>query len=261
MGTAAGARPLLDGRCVLVTGAGDGVGRGIALACARRGARVVATARRRARAEAVAREIEARGGAALAAVCDITRRDQVEAAVASAVAHFGALDALVHNATSARSPEPCALEDATPELWEEHARVSVRGSYYCARAAFAPLRERSGTLVLLTSPAGIEGSATLPLYATVKAAQRGFVKSLAREWGPLGITVNALCPQAATPAMTRAFESHPELEARLAALTPLGRIGDAESDVGEAAALLLSDGARYVTGQTWVVDGGRFTGL
>jgi 3-oxoacyl-[acyl-carrier protein] reductase len=251
----------LDGHTTLITGAGGGVGRGIALACARAGARVVLAVRRIETGEAVADEIAAAGGDAVAVTCDVARRDDVESAVQRAVDHFGALDSLVHNATSRRSPEPVALEDATPELWAEHSSVSLRGSYLCAQAAFPELCRSRGSLVLMTSPAGIEGSATLPLYAAVKAGQRGLAKSLAREWGPLGIRVNAICPQAATPAMVRAFETDPQLEARLRELTPLGRIGDAQNDVGEAAVLLLCDGARFITGQTWVVDGGRFLGL
>ena len=139
--------------------------------------------------------------------------------------------------------------------------MSLRGSYYCAQAAFAELRKRRGRLVLLTSPAGIEGSTTLPLYALVKSAQRAFVKSLAQEWGPYGIRVNALSPLAVTPALERAYEENPELEARLAALVPLGRVGDPETDIGAAAVALLGDAGGYVTGQTWVIDGGRFTGL
>jgi len=251
----------LDGHTTLITGAGGGVGRGIALACARAGARVVLAVRRIETGEAVAEEIIAAGGAAIAIECDVARREPIERAVQCAVDRFGALNSLVHNATSGRSPEPIALEDATPELWAEHSSVSLRGSYLCAQAAFSELRSSRGSFVLMTSPAGIEGSVTLPLYAAVKAGQRGLTKSLAREWGPYGIRVNAICPQAATPAMLRAFEKNPPLEGRLKELTPLGRIGDAQQDVGEAAVLLLSDGACFITGQTWVVDGGRFLGL
>jgi 3-oxoacyl-[acyl-carrier protein] reductase len=183
------------------------------------------------------------------------------AAVAAAVARFGGLDVLVHNATSGRSPEPVALEDASADLWEQHASVSLRGSYYCAQAGFEALCASRGHFVLLTSAAGIEGSDTLPLYSTVKASQRGFMKSLAQDWGPHGIQVNAIAPLAVTPALANAYEADPTLEERLSLLSPLGRVGDPVSDIGEAAVLLLSDGARYVTGQTWVVDGGRFMGL
>jgi NAD(P)-dependent dehydrogenase (short-subunit alcohol dehydrogenase family) len=259
------AHPRLAGKSGVVTGSGGGVGRGIALALARAGANVVLAARRAETGKTVAAEIaslDRRGsGRGLWVRCDVTHRADMENAVAASVAEFGALDFMIHNATSARSPEVHALEDVTPELWEEHCSVSLRGSFHAAQASLPELERRRGLLVLLTSPAGIEGSATLPLYAAVKAGQRALVKSLAREWGPLGVRVNAVSPLAVTPALTAAYRENPELEARLEAITPLGRVGDPEQDIGEAVALLVDDAAGYITGQTWVVDGGRFTGL
>ena len=139
--------------------------------------------------------------------------------------------------------------------------MALRGAYHCAQEGFQALRESQGQLVILTSPAGIEGTGLLPLYSAVKAGQRAFVKSLSKEWGPHGVRVNAISPLAATPAMLRAFEADPALQEQLERLTPLGRIGDSELDVGAAATVLLSDRSRYITGQTWVIDGGRFTGL
>jgi 3-oxoacyl-[acyl-carrier protein] reductase len=244
----------------LVTGAGGGVGRGIALACAAQGARVVVTSRGENGAETVAL-IEARGDTAEWVRCDVTRRSDVSAAIDSAVTRTGGLDALVHNATSARSSEPVRLEAVDNALWEEHASVSLRAAYYCAVAALPHLAARHGRFLLMTSPAGMEGSPTLPVYGIVKGALRGFAKSLAREWGPLGVNVNLVSPLAATPALDQAMTEDPAMEARLAARIPLGRIGDSEADIGPVVAFLLGDGARYITGQTVVVDGGRFTGL
>jgi 3-oxoacyl-[acyl-carrier protein] reductase len=249
---------LLDGKVALVTGAGGGVGRGIALACAEAGAHVVATARG-ASGDETAEMITARGGSALAVRCDVTDRADVDRAVADARRVFGGLDAMIHNATSRESSQPHALEDASLELWDAHASVSVRGSFHCAQAAFESLVERGGTLILLTSPAGIEGSDTLPFYGMVKAAQRALVKSLALEWGPSGVRVNGLAPLAVTEALDRAFQADPTLEARLRSLVPLGRIGESEADVGYVAAFLMSEWSAYLTGQTLVVSGGRFT--
>lgn len=249
---------LLDGKVVLVTGAGGGVGRGIALACAEAGAHVVVTARSGSGDETAA-EIFERGGSALSVRCDVTDRAQVDHAVAEARAAFGGLDVLVHNATSRQSSQPHALEDAGLDLWEDHAAVSVRGSFHCAQAAYPELVARGGNLILLTSPAGIEGSDSLPFYGMVKAAQRALVKSLALEWGPSGVRVNGIAPLAVTEALDRAFEADPTLEARLQALVPMQRIGESEGDIGYVAAFLASDWARYLTGQTLVVSGGRFT--
>jgi NAD(P)-dependent dehydrogenase (short-subunit alcohol dehydrogenase family) len=253
--------PGLSGRTVLVTGAGGGVGRGIALACAAQGAHVVVTSRGENGAETAAL-IEARGDAADWVRCDVTRRSDVSAAIDAAVARTGRLDALVHNATSHRSSEPVRLEAVDDALWEEHASVSLRAAYYCAVAALPQLEAaRGGRFLLMTSPAGMEGSPTLPVYGIVKGALRGFAKSLAREWGPLGVTVNLVSPLAATPALDQAMIEDPALEGRLAQRIPLGRIGESEADIGPVVAFLLGDGARYITGQTVVVDGGRFMGL
>lgn len=249
---------LLDDKVVLVTGAGGGVGRGIALACAEAGAHVVVTARGEAGEETAAQIVE-RGGSARSVRCDVTVRAQVDDAVAEACATFGGLDALVHNATSRQSSQPHTLEDAELDLWDAHASVSVRGSFFCAQAAHPHLVARGGNLILLTSPAGIEGSDNLPFYGMVKAAQRALIKSLALEWGPAGVRVNGIAPLAVTEALDRAFEADAGLEARLQALVPMHRIGEPEADIGYVAAFLASDWARYITGQTLVVSGGRFT--
>lgn len=255
-----GVRPL-TGRTVLVTGAAAGVGRGIALALGAAGASVVVTARREAAAAEVADAITSAGGAAAAEVCDVTSEAAVEAAPAAAVRRFGRLDAVVHNATSRRSSEPVDLEHAPVELWNEHAAVASVASYTIARAAHGYLRETAGSYVLLTSPAGMQGSANLAFYAAAKGAQRGFVKSLAREWGPDGIRVNALAPLAVTPALDNAMRLDPALEGRVTALIPMGRIGDPVADIGPCAVFLCGSASGYVTGQTLVVSGGRMTAL
>jgi NAD(P)-dependent dehydrogenase (short-subunit alcohol dehydrogenase family) len=249
----------LAGHTVLVTGAGGGVGRGLALAFAGAGAAVVVAARRPHTGASVAAEIERRGGTALPVGCDVTDADQVHAAVAAAVATFGALDHVVHNASSGRSSVVTDLLDVDRVAWQDHAGVALTALHRLARVAHPHLVKARGSLLVLTSPAGVEGSATLPLYATVKAGQRGVVKALAREWGPAGIRVNGLAPLAMTPALENAYRENPDLEARLAAITPLGRIGDPEQDIGPVAVFLCGPGARYVTGQTVVVSGGRFT--
>ena len=114
---------------------------------------------------------------------------------------------------------------------------------------------------MMTSAAGMEGSPNVPAYAMVKASQRALAKSLAGEWGSSGVRVNCIAPIAMTPAMASAFRANPDLESRLAARTPLGRIGDPAADIGPVAVFLASDLSRFVTGQTVVADGGGFLGL
>jgi NAD(P)-dependent dehydrogenase (short-subunit alcohol dehydrogenase family) len=250
---------LLVGKTVIVTGAGGGVGEGIALACAAHGAAVVIAARRPETGEAVAAEIVSRGGTALAQRCDVTDAGDVEAVVQTACDRFGGVDALIHNAV-APVGAPHRVEEVPDETWSAMMGTAVRASYSCAQAAFAPLRQRQGTLIFLTSAAGVEGSPYIPAYGVVKAAQRGMAKSLAREWGPLGIRVNCIAPVALTPAMAVTAQNSPVfLEGRLMDRTSLRRFGDPEGDIGPVAVFLVSDLSRYVAGQTLVVDGGGFT--
>jgi NAD(P)-dependent dehydrogenase (short-subunit alcohol dehydrogenase family) len=249
---------LLDGRTVVVTGAGGGVGEGIALACATHGANVVIAARRTETGDPVAAEIGRRGGRALSIRCDVTSRTDVDAVVAATVAEFGALDVMVHNALAPVGP-PRPIEDVPDETFSSMLGTGVRASYLCAQAAYPHLVASGGTLILITSAAGVEGSPYLPAYGVVKGAQRGLAKSLAREWGPQGVRVNCIGPVAMTPAMAVAAETSPVFtDGLLIGRTPLRRIGDPEPDIGPVAVFLASDLSRYMTGQTLMVDGGGF---
>lgn len=251
---------LLAGKVVLVSGAGQGVGEGIARALASAGASVVIAARRAVNGEPVAAAVRDLGGSAVFVRCDVTDEADVHAAVAAAVDCFGGLDAMIHNAVSPPGP-PCTLRSVPDDTIAAQIATSTTAAFYCAQASFEHLRTRRGSLILLTSPAGIEGSGNLPVYAAVKGAQRGLLKSLAREWGPAGVRVNAMAPVARTQSLAAATAANPALEPRLLAGTPLGRIGDPETDVGAVAVFLASGLARHMTGQTLAVDGGRFLGL
>jgi len=251
----------LAGRTAIVTGAGQGVGEGIARALAAGGANVVIAARRAETGEPVAVAIRERGQSAVCIVTDVTSRDSVAHCVDETVQHFGALEIMVHNAF--RGGTPHRLEALSQDLWEQNSRTAVWGSYYSAVLAFPHLRAAgaTGRLILITSPSGVEGSVNIPIYSPVKAAQRAMAKSLSREWGAHGITVNCIAPVAETPALVSAFERNPVLKERIEARTSLRRIGDPERDIGAVARFLASDDAGYVTGQTIVCDGGSFMGL
>jgi NAD(P)-dependent dehydrogenase (short-subunit alcohol dehydrogenase family) len=250
----------LDRRVVLVTGGGAGLGRAICLACGDGGASVVVAAPGDNGAQ-TAELISARGGEALWVRTDVTVADDVDAAVAAAVEQYGGVFAVVHNATSRHSSETTPITDLSAEVWENHVAVSLRGAYHLARATHPHLAAAGGRFVLMTSPAGMEGSTALPAYGAVKGALRAMTKSLALEWGPDGIAVSCVSPLAMTTAMELAYERNPALAERLIDTVPLGRIGDPETDVAPVLVFLLSDAGRYVTGQTIVVDGGRFTAL
>jgi NAD(P)-dependent dehydrogenase (short-subunit alcohol dehydrogenase family) len=250
----------LAGKVVLVTGGGAGIGRAISESCALAGADVVITALG-ANGEQAAADIVDAGGSASFVKADVGSLDDMTHAVEHAVSRFGGLDGVVHNATSRYSSVVGPLSELEPDVFDDHFAVSLGGAFACAKAALPYLRERRGRMVFMTSPAAMEGSATLPAYGTVKGALRGFAKSLALEEGPHGVNVTSVSPLAVTPAMFNAYKSNPDLEPRLRLLVPLGWVGDPLLDIAPVITFLLGEGARYMTGQTLVVDGGRYTGL
>lgn len=252
----------LAGRTAIVTGAGQGVGEGIALRLATEGANVVVAARRAETGEPVAEAIRARGGSGVCIETDVSSRESVQACVAHTFERFGGLQIMVHNAFHGGIPHK--LEDADLDRhWNAMSRTGVWAVLHTGQAALPHLRAANGRgrFIILTSPSGVEGSANIPLYSPVKAAERAIAKSLAREWGPTGVTVNCIGPVAASPALVAAFERTPTLQGSIEARTPLGRIGDPESDIGSVALFLASDESAFVTGQTIICDGGSFLGL
>jgi NAD(P)-dependent dehydrogenase (short-subunit alcohol dehydrogenase family) len=248
--------PMSDKRVVLVTGASGGVGRGIAHACATVGWTVWIAARREAEGNAVAKEVDELGGEGRFVQCDAGIAESVEAAVDQVVGTSGQLHGVVHNATSGMSPRPVVFPDVPIADLEDHVAVALRGLHVLARCTFPHLRETGGAMVVLTSEAGFEGKAKLSPYAGVKAAQRGIVRGLAREWGPHGVRVNCIAPLATTPALEQALVLDPEMAARLMGRNPLRRLGDPDGDIGPVVRFLLSADAAYVTGNTVMVDGG-----
>ena len=253
--------PGVSGQSVLITGAGRGVGRGIAHAFARSGASVVIADYRAETGVQVAEEIRALGGEAIGVACDVTKRADVDAAVAATIGRYGKLDSFVHNAVSPASADPHDLETLTASDWDANAQVSVRALHHIAQATHPHLAASMGSLLIVISVIGIEGQGNKPLYAAVKGAQRGFLKSLAREWAPDGIRVNGMGPLAFSPTMEAAFEADPSLLERVQRAMPLGRFGDPEKDVAPAVLFLCSEQARFVIGQTIFATGGRFTAL
>ena len=247
--------PTLAGYSVLVTGASEGIGRGIAIAAGKAGAGVVVSALDPAAAQAVADDIRGYGGRAVSVRCDVTSRADIEAAVSSALAAFGHLDAVIHNANNTGAGAR-SVQEITDGHWQPSLTVGLRPIFHTARAALPALTRSAGSMIVLTSQSGIDGTVTLPVYSAVKGAQRALVKSLAREWGPLGVRVNAVAPSAMTPAQEDYLRREPHMRAHLIARSPLHRMGDAERDIGQAVGFLISRESAFITGQTVVVNGG-----
>jgi len=246
-----------EGRTVLLTGAGAGLGRAMAIALAAAGAEVVCAVRRPETGAEVVKEIAAAGGRASWVECDIKVREHVERAVHATVERSGKLDVMIHNATSTLSAEQKTLEKLDDAFWEEIVSTNLRAAFWFARAAYPHLTVTRGSLILLTSGAGIEGASVLPEYGATKAAVRALVKSLAQEWGPDGINVNCLAPAGLTTAYQRVFDQDPKWADHIRASVPLGRVGDPMSDIAPTIVFLASPAARFITGQTLVATGGR----
>src|SRR5213083_1985661 len=265
----------LSGRVALVTGGSRGLGRADALTLARAGADVVvadllvesqlseetdrygalATAARTqgmVHTEETVDEIRGMGRRALAVRCDVTNRDEVDAAVARTVADFGSVDILVNNAGTL--DHVGQFQNQSPELWERDLRVNLTGAFNCAQAAWPHMKERGwGRIVNMSSVAGTLGGFGQASYSTTKAGLLGLTKSLALEGGRHGITCNAIVPGVIG---TEAFNfGNPAMNERMVKRTALRRAGEPE-DIANAIAFLCSDLAAYVTGVALNVSGG-----
>ena len=246
----------LDGRVAIVTGAGSGIGRAIAHRLAAQGAAVVVNDIDRESAERVVAEIrETSGVPATAAIGSVDEAAATDAIVATAEAEFGGLDILVNNAGLTRDAVVHRMAD---EQWNAVVDVVLRGSFNMCRSAARLLRVPAAghnrKIVNVASIAGVYGAAGTANYSAAKAGVIGLTKSLAREWAPLQVNVNAVAPGLVT--QTRLAEAMPAgLLDRMVELTPIGRGGRPE-DVAAAVAFLASADADYITGQVIELHGG-----
>ena len=243
----------LLGKVAIVTGAGQGVGRGIARALADAGATVVLAGRTLEKCERVRAEIEATGGMALAAACNVADRQDCEALIERTMAAFGRLDILVNNAHTSR---PMVGVEATRDKDMALAFQGFHGGFYCMQAAFPHLKASKGRVINLGSVAGIRGDAGFGAYAAAKEAVRGLSRVAAREWGEHGITVNVVCPFSESPGVEYMIETQPGFIDELTAQTSMKRLGNSKDDVGATVVFLCGPGGSYITGQTISVDGG-----
>ena len=246
----------LDGKVAIVTGAGQGLGRGIAMVLADRGAKVVLNGRTPSKLEAAAAEIESAGGHCAVAPGDVGSRPDVRAVVDCALEQFGGIDILVNNA-QASTPDVSVLGITDAEI-ELAFRSGPIGSLYCMQECHPHMKARGGgSVVNFGSSTAIAGDPGFGGYVMAKEATRALTRIAAKEWGVDGIRVNTLCPAAMSPSAAAFAEADPARFQRVLRGIPLGRFGDPLADIGRAVAALVSDDLSYLTGATLMLDGGR----
>lgn len=243
----------LEGKSAVVTGAGRGIGRAIAIGYAEAGANVAILSRTKEDLEEVATQVERLGRKALVVQTDVTERSQVQEAFRSIADQFGAIDVLVNNAgMNIRSK---AL-DVTDGEWDQIMQTNLKSAFMCAQEAGRVMKaQHSGKIVTITSVAGHVALRTGVVYAATKAALIQMTKVLALEWGSYGINVNAIGPWYFKTPLTEKLLQDEQYVSDILAVTPLKRIGELPELVGPAV-FLASDAANYISGQTLFVDGG-----
>jgi 2-hydroxycyclohexanecarboxyl-CoA dehydrogenase len=258
---------VLADKVAIVTGAGRGIGRAIALAFAREGAKLVVASRTPSTVDAVVREILGEGGTAIGVACDVGRREDIEACVAKAVAAYGSVHILVNNAQgfgTEANPQPStvfvACEDTDEAEWDYTLRTGPTATLRFMKAAFPYMkRQNYGKIINFASSSGQIGFEGNSCYNAAKEAIRALSRTAAREWGQYGITVNVINPALETRAFDAWKTARPDFVEALKEKIPMRRLGDPERDGAPLVVFLASRGSDYMTGSTFMLEGGMHT--
>ncbi len=245
---------MLEGKVAIVTGAGQGVGQGIALSLSRHGAKVAVIGRTLSKVQTTAQLIEERGGVALPLEGDVNSPADLARCVDQTLEAFAGLQILVNNAQQVPlGPLNAITDEMFNEGWSSGPLATLRLMKLCY-----PHLKGDGSIINLASTAARRWDATnYGAYSAVKEATRALSRAAASEWGPDSIRTNVILPHAKSPGLEWWIENNAEEAAEFIATIPLGRVGECEDDIGEVAAFLCSKAAAYVSGQSIAVDGGQ----
>lgn len=257
---------VLKDRVAIVTGSGRGIGRGIAVEYAKEGAKVVVASRSQGSIDGTLSEIESIGGTAIGVTCDVGNHDDIRTAVATAADKFGGIDILVNNAQSfgtAEAPDASCgvtpLEDYRDAEWEHTFQTGPTASYRFMKAAFPYLKASgAGRIINFGSSYGQMGFPGTVAYNAAKEATRTLTRTAANEWGQFGITCNVINPAVETDSFRDYVALHPEFIPQELPRIPMRRFGHPYSDAGRVAVFIAGPDSSFLTGMTFMVDGGFF---
>lgn len=248
---------ILEGKVIVITGGGQGIGEGLVYACCHEGAKVANLGRTFEKIDRVVNNIKKDGCDAIAIQCDVSERDQVDKAIAKVIETYGKIDGLVvnHMTQTKGSIETCTEEAMTYDY-----KNNVLGTFNCVQACLPYLKETKGRIVNFASGSGMHGCANMLSYATSKEAIRGMTKCLAIELSKYEINVNCVVPTGNSPAFeeTKKFYAGGVKKMLEGYLISRGEnLGDPETDIGGIVVFLLSKYSQYMTSRTLFADGGR----
>lgn len=243
----------LDGKAAIITGGAGGIGRGIATAFVKEGAKVAIVDLNEEIGRQTIKELQEHQPESIFIQANLAEHDKLTAIVEKAAAQFGKLDILVNNAHASRMK---SIEETTQEDLDLSFNTGFYPTFYLMQAALPYLKESKGKIINFASGAGIKGDEHQAAYAAAKEAIRAVTRVAANEFGPYGINVNLISPIANSQGVKQWAKENPEYYERVLSNIPLRKFGDTEKDIGRVAVFLASEDSDYISGQTIMVDGG-----